>query len=292
MKICYQDKKFQQATLTVIIQADAIVDEYMAQGFNLTLRQLYYQFVARGWLDNTERNYDRLGNIVSNARLAGYIDWNAIEDRTREPVVNPHWDTPEEILESAAASYAIDVRNDQPYHIEVWIEKDALIDVVNRVCKNLDVVRFSCRGYVSQSAMWRASQRLDEQTQDRKAVILHLGDHDPSGMDMTRDIDDRLNYTFGSRVEVHRIALTMDQVREVNPPPNPTKLTDSRAAGYIAEFGYESWELDALDPRYLIDLIQTHIDDLTDFDLLSARQDQQTEERRKLRALIDMLDEV
>lgn len=80
-----------------------------------------------------------------------------------------------------------------------------------------------------------------------RRVILHLGDHDPSGIDMTRDISDRLEL-FGADVEVKRIALNWDQIDEFTPPPNPAKLSDSRAGAYIAEYGDESWELDALEP--------------------------------------------
>ena len=90
-----------------------------------------------------------------------------------------------------------------------------------------------------------------------------MGDHDPSGIDMTRDIEDRLSL-FGSECEVRRIALNMDQINAFNPPPNPAKMTDSRASDYIHEFGNSSWELDALSPDQLNSLITDQIDEIYD----------------------------
>lgn len=268
MKICYQPHRFQAEAMGLIAHAENIITTYAQQGFNLTLRQLYYQFVARGLIDNTEREYKRIGTIVSNARLAGLLSWEAIVDRTREQKHNSHWKKPQDILTSAAEDYAIDTRIGQPSYVEVWIEKDALIDIVDQVCKQLDVGRFSCRGYVSQSAMWEASQRIIWALDNRllghhSAVILHLGDHDPSGIDMTRDIQDRLN-VFECPVTVERIALTMPQIRALNPPPNPAKLSDSRAKDYVNTYGNESWELDALDPVFLTNLIEEQVARFTD----------------------------
>lgn len=65
-----------------------------------------------------------------------------------------------------------------------------------------------------------------------------------------------------------KVALTMPQVEEYQPPPNPAKMTDSRAKGYVAEHGDESWEVDALEPSELVRLIEEHITDLVDADLM------------------------
>ena len=209
---------------------------------------------------NKDTEYNKLGRIVSDARLAGLIDWNSITDRTRYLRKNSHWSSPADVIESAAYGYAIDKWKTQSNRVEVWIEKDALIGVVEQVCEPLDVPHFSCRGYTSASEMWVASQRLLGYIKARQVpIILHLGDHDPSGMDMSRDIKSRLDLFTNEDITLKRIALNMDQVSRYNPPPNPAKITDSRSLGYRAEFGDESWELDALDPSVLTNLIETEI---------------------------------
>jgi len=263
--ICYVPKSFRPDTQTRINQANEIIVEYQAQGFKLTLRQLYYQFVSRDLIPNTVQSYKSLGDVVNDGRLAGLIDWDAIEDRTRNLRSSPHWSSPRSIVRACADQYAVDLWDAQDNYVEVWIEKDALVGVIEGICNELDVPYFACRGYTSQSEMWGAAQRLIEREKRGKTTtIIHLGDHDPSGVDMTRDIQDRLDM-FGSTAVIHRIALVYDQIEQYNPPPNPAKTTDARYQSYAERFGEESWELDALEPRVIVDLIrqavQARIDD-------------------------------
>jgi hypothetical protein len=273
--ICYVPKSFRPDTQTRINQANEIIVEYQAQGFKLTLRQLYYQFVSRDLIPNTVQSYKSLGDVVNDGRLAGLIDWDAIEDRTRNLRSGSHWSSPRSIVRACADQYAVDLWATQENYVECWIEKDALVGVIEGVCNELDVPYFACRGYTSQSEMWGAAQRLVErERRDKKTSIIHLGDHDPSGIDMTRDIQDRLQL-FGSTAVIHRIALNFDQVKNYNPPPNPAKTTDSPYQSYADRFGEESWELDALEPRTIVDLIRNEIEAHIDQDAweeASARQ--------------------
>lgn len=280
--ICYMPKTFQSATYAVIEAANQIIAEYAEQGFQLTLRQLYYQFVARDLLRNQQREYKRLGSIVNDGRLAGLIDWSAIEDRTRNLHELSNWTDPAHIIDSAADGYREDLWQDQPFRVEVWIEKEALAGVFQRVCDRWRVPFFSCRGYTSQSEMWSAARRLIGYAENEKRIlILHFGDHDPSGIDMTRDIEDRLAL-FGVDLEVDRLALNMVQVDSYEPPPNPAKITDSRFAGYLRAYGRESWELDALEPALLADLVRDAVKGVLDGDAWEAASARESDARATL----------
>lgn len=283
--IAYKDINFKDNSLAMIEQANAIITTYAAQGYTLTLRQLYYQFVARDLIPNTERSYKNLGNLITNGRLAGLIDWDAIEDRGRGVT---SWLIEEDDaapLNGIEYGVAFDYWMRQYTYVEVWVEKDALSSVLRRPCERYSVPYMACKGYLSASEAWRASCRFEEALdQGRQCVLIHLGDHDPSGIDMTRDNDERLTM-FGSKVEVRRIALNMDQVRRYNPPPNPAKETDKRAADYIRRFGSKSWELDALEPRVIDQLITTEIESLIDFE---TWEETQAEERKAREYLVKL----
>lgn len=101
----YKDIKFQSKSLDLINLVNQVIDEYDAQGYELTLRQVYYQLVARGYIPNNERSYKNLGNLINDGRLAGLIDWYAIVDRTRNLKANAHWETPESVIESAMSLF-------------------------------------------------------------------------------------------------------------------------------------------------------------------------------------------
>lgn len=283
MKIAYINKKFNKSSLEIIEKANEIIEKYQEEGFVLTLRQLYYQFVSRDYITNRQSEYNRLGNIVNDGRLAGLIDWEIIIDRTRNIQKNSHWENPSEIIESAIYSYQINKRKTQDCYLEIWIEKDALLGVISGICNKNDVPYFSCRGYTSQSEMWAAAQRIINKKKD--TIIIHLGDHDPSGIDMSRDIEDRIKLFCGNDYpfKIKRIALNWDQIQKYNPPSNPAKSTDSRFGKYIQEYGNESWELDALEPSVLVDLIRDNIHDNTDMELYNIEKEKEIEHKNELR---------
>lgn len=290
MKIAYIDKNFRRKSVAIIDQANEIIAEYQAEGYDLTLRQLYYQFVARGLIPNTDRDYKNLGSVINDARLAGLIDWKSIVDRTRPKRGNSHWSDASDILESSAACFLLDSRKDQKTYLEVWVEKDALIGVVERACEEIDVPFLSCRGFVSQSAMWQAAMRINSR-QNQSCIIIHLGDHDPSGIDMTRDIQDRLDI-FECDATVERIALNLDQIEQYNPPPNPAKISDSRYEGYVAKYGEESWELDALEPQVITQLIIDSAKQYTDKKKRAKIINRQEVYREQIQHIADNWDEV
>lgn len=284
MKESFKNINFKAGTLKLIDKCNEIIVGYRAQGYDLTLRQLYYQLVSRDYIPNKATEYDKLGETVSNARLCGAIDWSAIVDRTRALRGTPHLDSPEEAVRESARRYRIDKWEKQEYRLEIWVEKEALAGIFGRVAGRNDLDYFSCRGYASQTAMYDAAKRFERYREDGQTpVILHFGDHDPSGIDMTRDVRERLEmFSYGDGVEVSRLALNMEQVRQYNPPPNPAKESDSRHAQYVKLYGNSSWELDALDPDVLAGLVDAAIGRFRNDDLWEAANLQEEEERRGL----------
>jgi hypothetical protein len=292
-KIPYTKIKFAADTLKIITAADVIIQDYQSQGFDLTLRQLYYQFVAKGWLPNQQKWYDKLQCIVNDARMAGLLDWDAIVDRTRNLRSLRHWNSPEDVVQTMGLGYQEDLWANQPNRVEVWIEKDALAGILDVACPGLDVPYFSCRGYTSASEMWGAAMRIMKRLGNgQRTVILHLGDHDPSGVDMSRDIKERLATFISYHMEdsdtskffeVRRIALKMSQIEEYKPPPNPAKQKDARFKKYVEKYGHSSWELDALDPAVLVALVRKKIKQFMDPRLMAKALEQQKEKQLQLK---------
>jgi hypothetical protein len=292
-KICYILKKFSARSHDLITQANEIIASYSAQGFTLTLRQLYYQFVSRDIIPNNEKSYKNLGSLINDARLAGLIDWEHLEDRTRNVRQNSHWGSPDEIIATAANSFQHDKWDDQTYRPEVWIEKDALVGVIAGICEELDIPYFSCRGYTSASEMWAGAMRLRRHRKNGQIpIVFHLGDHDPSGLDMTRDIQDRLNLFTGSAILMERLALNMDQIRQFNPPPNPAKTTNARFTAYMDKYGEESWELDALEPAVIVGLIRDAVFAVRDVDKWAAAVEREEDAKRYIKAAADNWDDI
>lgn len=328
----FRSTNFRPDTLARIAQARSIISEY--EGQKLTARQVYYQFVARDLIPNTPRSYQNLTSILTDARYAGLVDWDIIEDRGREPDVPAEWDSIDALVDAAVNQWRSPRWSDQPKYVELWVEKQALAGVLAPIARRNHVPLMVNKGYSSASAMKASADRMleacgvtvqvqcdncasdfgdrtangacryceektgpmfrydnedGEQVEDveKEIIVIYLGDHDPSGNDMVRDIRDRLTEFGVPNLKVDKIALTMEQIRRFNPPPNPAKITDSRAKAYIKEFGNQSWELDALPPRELNTLVERAITRNVNRNLMQAAIAREDVERARVREAIE-----
>lgn len=289
----WEDKK--EAVVAHIV---SIVNEYRRQGYILTLRQLHYQLVTRNWIINHDTAYKKLGTILDDCRYAGVIDWEMIEDRGRIPDLPYCCDDPAGAIDDTVEQYRVDRQRNQDIAVELWTEKDALSGILKRSTHEYHVNLVVNKGYTSSSAMYRAYNRIADRYNDdsKRTIILYFGDHDPSGLDMIRDIDDRLKFMLEKGTnefdeasdvfELKQIGLNTQQIKKYKLPPNPTKLTDTRAAGYIAKYGKTCWEVDALSPDVLTGIVQANIESVIDMDLFQEMLDVEQEDIKILKGLI------
>ena len=262
-----------------------ILEEYEEQGYILTLRQLYYQLVSRDIIPNQPKEYAKLSILLTKGRMAGIVDWAIIEDRVRRPILPYYVSGITEAIEDTINQYRLDRQKGQDYYIELWIEKDALSGVLKKITTKYHIRLMVNRGYSSTTAMYDASKRLKEAyiNNNQRGIILYLGDHDPSGLDMVRDIKERLEDFEVEDVEVLRIGLTQKQIKTYNPPPNPAKIKDPRAKEYIKNYGNTSWEVDALTPQVLNKLVDDNILTYINLDLYNDVLLQEKKDIIKLR---------
>lgn len=294
MKYQYLEKTFRQDALTLIMVMDSIIEDFTSQGYVLTVRQLYYQLVGKAMIPNTEQSYKRITALVNDAKLAGLLDWDALEDRTRIFKRRSRWEDRAEILASVANSFHKDLWRDQSTRVFILVEKDALTGVLGSVCFKYDVPLLACKGYPSGTVLREFVERdiLPTLAGMQDVLILHCGDHDPSGLDMTRDLTERIAlFTEGAflgKWGLKRVALNMDQIQRHAPPPNPAKATDTRFEDYRKQFGSESWELDALSPSTLTGLVEAEIDSVIDVNKWADTKNEIAADRKQLQTLVDM----
>lgn len=285
----------QSGLLNKIIE---IVVRYQKQGIILTNRQLYYQLVASDFIPNADEIYKRICTFLTDARYAGLIDWEAIEDRGRVPQKHSEWTSVANLVKSAVYSYRLPRWKDQENYVELYCEKQAMESVLKPIANKYHIYFGYNKGYSSASTMYDLAQRVKTQIQNGKHVyILYLGDHDPSGLDMVRDVRERIHefLTMGDDpvepdFEIVQLALKMEQIQAYNPPPNPAKITDPRARWYISKYGKTSWELDALRPDVLIKIAEDGILKHLDVDKYNAWIEKEDEQKKALEEFGKKLD--
>lgn len=299
MKQKFRNTKLNAKSLEHLDKVNNIIEDYQAQGYKLTLRQLYYQLVSKNVIANKNSEYKKLSRVLTEGRMAGLVDWDAIEDRLRKPQNVYTVENIPDALNDTYNQYRLDRRKGQRTLVEVWVEKDAISNVLKRVTQKYGVSILVNRGYGSVTAIkdaydrysWRLGRTSDAGGID-KVVILYLGDHDPSGLDMIRDINVRVGQMLAQDgnddlFEIKPIALTKQQIRKYNPPPNPAKLTDTRSPNYIAEHGKVSWEVDALPPEVLHKVLEEAVKEEFDLSQYSKILSRESKQKKEIKLFID-----
>ena len=284
----------EDGTQAILQTSNDILAAYQRQNITMTLRQLYYQLVARDMIPNVVSMYKKLSELLTDARYAGFLDWDHLTDLTRSSERASQWGSVADIMDTAASSYRRPRWEGQPYHVELLTEKEALFSVLDPIAREWHIFLTVNRGFGSASLAYQMAWRLQEEIQQEKqAVILYIGDHDPSGLAMVGDMRSRLSEFLKFRhvplsaFTFRALALTTEQVRQYNPPENPAKETDSRFKAYQKAFGDVSWEVDALQPetmRGIIDKAILEYVDLSEFERVKEREAAEKQELRTIAA--------
>ncbi len=251
----------------------------------LSVRQLYYQLVARGVIEKTEMAYKRVCDASAQMRLDGALPYRQIADghRTRRAVFAHHGLT--DALASAHQLYRRNYWIDQPWQVEVWCEKDALTGVIQPVCDAYGVTYVATRGFPSITLRYESAQALIET--GKPAIIFYFGDHDASGRAISDNLEAELRH-HGATVMVERVALNPEQIEAWSLPTRPGKASDSRQAGFAQRFGGASVELDALPPDALTDLVATAIEGQIDQGSWDRVEQIEELERETLASLVEI----
>lgn len=274
-----------------------VVNEIFSQySYALTIRQIYYRLISDPYnlFSNTRSMYNSLDRILVRARERGEIDGKRIEDRTRETIGGDQgWESPDsyldkvsEYVKSCWEKYSKEVWASQQFKLELWVEKDALASVIDETTHLFRVLVFPSRGYSSYTKIREALDRL-KYYRNKQIVILHLADHDPSGFNMTEDLINRFEKYGDDAIEIKRIGLNYDQVERFKLRPNPVKIADPRALSYIGRYGEECWELDALPPNELQNIVEKEIKNYIDQRAWDAKMEEIERERGEIRDRIE-----
>lgn len=265
-------------------------------GTAVTVRQLYYRLVAGGIIPNNIRAYKNLGAALTTWRRSGELPISSFSDRTRGMLNSDYgWmeDDPSSWMKSALSegiSLSLDYRlakwYGQFYKVIVMVEKQALEGPFQEVCEKLDVDLAVCRGYPSLSFLREVSERASD-NDERENVILYFGDLDPSGLNIPQTVERDLSELFDLDFQFHRIALTHSQVKEMDLIPAPVKTTDSRSTHFIQENGELVYELDAIEPTRLKEIVESSVMKFFDEDIEEEKIEKEREGRQAIRSILD-----
>jgi hypothetical protein len=319
--------RFYDDKAALLPHVQAVIEEYAAAGFKLNPRGVAYRLEGTGVITKTDENFQQVEDVVKQGRMMGLIDWDLIQiggDRAFSE--NPTWNGPKDRLQAAAKTYNDDKWARQKRRAYVLTEKVGLRGILEPVADEYDVPVRPCKGYDGLGDIRATALRImagtpggrllravhnttedgsitldeavagwsvdDDSDQDQQAVVLFVGDHDPSGLDLERDVQAKLD-TFGAAglYELKRVAVTCDetcQADEIELHSNPAKESDKRWPGYIAA-GHtdQAWEVESIEPTVLAARVREAILAEVDVDQWQTDVDQQESDRGRISALAD-----
>jgi len=280
-----QEVKFQKKTVELMGKVKGILKEYKQQGIKITLRGLFYQLVSRDIIPNNSKSYGKLSRDLTKARYSGLIAWDSIVDNSNFLDICNFFSNVEDLIKAAKQSYRLDRWADQNCYIEVWVEKDALRSVVQPITNKYQINLFIPGGRVSTTMIYDASRRFEVQQQKgKKCILFYLGDYDPCGLDMIlRDIPKRFE-TLENDITIIPLALTVEQIEQFDLPTDQITKTKDNNRGWYSKLTStdKCWELDALKPTVIQEIIEKSILDFLDMDKYSLIVEKEKEDINKI----------
>lgn len=275
-----QNKKLQNKTLALIEFAREVL---LASAIAMTVRQCFYQLVVRHYIENRFSEYRRLERALVDGRKLGLIPWESIEDRLRKPRMVPMWVSVKDFSDAVVPQYRRNAWDMQPQYVHVWLEKDALSGIFEDALEPYGVTLNVGRGYDSWSSLYEAANRFRRIEKPMK--ILYFGDFDPSGEHMLASLEERFDF-FGVYPDIKRVAILQQDIERYSLPPDFTKATDPRRDNFVARYGDEAVELDALPPDVLLARLLENVESNLDLEQLSRTRELEERERQRIAAAL------
>jgi hypothetical protein len=256
--------------------------EVLSETHPMTVRQVYYQLVARQVVKNEMSRYKAVSDLLVSARKEGSVPWEWIEDRLRRPRHVSMWNGLADFANAVRTSYRRNVWATQPGYVECWLEKDALSGIFEDLLTDYGVTLNVGRGFDGWDSIHNGGQRYQR---EQPVTVLYFGDFDPSGEDMVRSLRARLA-ELGAEPEIIKCALTYDDIQHYALPPDFTKKTDSRALKFVEKWGDVSVELDALPTTVLQERLRAEVEERMDLNALERVRRVEAAERQRIVELL------
>jgi hypothetical protein len=274
-------------TQAELAEIDAAIYETAEAERPCTVRALFYRLVSAGLVPKTDKGENNGYGVVQRQALkmrrSGELPYGWITDGSRIRIRPRTFSSAQAALENTTRMYRRDLWINQHVHVEVWTEKDAIRGVVSPVTVEYDVPLMIAKGFSSETFLYETAEEINDE--GNPAVIYQLGDHDPSGVSawdtiqrkLREFVDDDIDLTF------ERIAVTPEQITELDLPTRPTKQTDSRAAKFVGE----SVDVDAVPSSVLRDWVREAIEFWIDPEALQITKVAEDSEREILHRIAD-----
>jgi len=251
-----------------------------------TVRAIYYRVVSAGAIPKDDSGYRMVQRRLTRYRTSGEIPHEWIVDGSRVTHETPAWPNVHDALCAIRDQYRRDRWETQSCRVEIWSEKDALSQVLLPVAREWQVPYRILRGYTSLGFGTEVARGIARD--GRPTVVLHIGDHDPSGVDAWRALRELLTeHAPNTEFRFERVAVRPGQIDDLGLIWRNTKMTDTRAERFVEQYGARSVEADAIPIGTLKQLLREAIEPHIDHAAWAREVEQEGADRRELARIVD-----
>ena len=253
-----------RVTKAEVEQLERQIYEYVKVTNPVSIRHVFYRMTDPNLpvhVDKTDSGYNKIQNRMKEMRMNGRLPYAWISDMTRRGYFTSTWSSKNDFLTDVTRLYRRSVWKDHCYdYLEVWCESRSIVGVIEELCHELAVPLYPCGGFASLSLEYQAAEHIKTQADAHgynNVVILYIGDYDPSGLDIDRDLEHKMRHFLGDAIglEFRRIAITEEQIGQYDLPVKPRKKTDKRRLDITSTV-----ETEAMDASILRGLLQPEIE--------------------------------
>jgi hypothetical protein len=224
-----------------------------------TVRGNMYLVVSHGWLPDTgDKSYDRVQRLLVRLRECGAVPFSWVVDNVRSTIKPSSWSGLADFADTVKDAYRLDFWARLPEYIEIIVEKDTVAGKLAVVTREYDVPLHPIRGYNSTTFCWQIARGWDDIT--KPIIIYYIGDHDPSGRDLERDVRVRLERYAKRPFKWVRLAVNPEHFAQFDIIPLKPKKTDSRYRKFVAKYGTACAEVEAIPATDLREMVRTAIE--------------------------------
>lgn len=227
------DKKRRRRTKAQIALLDAQIYLALEDDYPQSIRHVYYQMTNPRLLEPVEKSnhgYRHVQERLKKMRLSGVIPYGWIADSTRRGYHVNTYDDAADFIDRVAGLYRADLWSKSDHYVEVWCESRSIAGTIQETCKELAVSLYPAGGFSSLTLLYEAATAINEFHRGRPVEIIYIGDYDPAGVLIDKNIESTLRKHLDLDIEMtfHRIAITSAQIAEYDLPTKTRNTNDRR----------------------------------------------------------------
>lgn len=277
-------------TTEQVAMLDAQIMDVLREDNPQSVRHVFYRMTDPRLaepVEKSDRGYRQVQHRITELRRDGTLPYGWITDATRRGYHVNTYANAADALRHWQSYYRADLWQMADHYVEVWCESRSIAGVIEDTCEDLAVSLYPCGGFSSISLAYQAAEYINHRAADIPATVIYIGDYDPAGVLIDESLQRELRCHLHPHIdlEFNRIAITQEQIQELDLPTKARKKGDKRSMHITSTV-----EAEAMPAKIMRELLRAEIEKYLPTDALRIAKVAEQSEREGLLMLAASLE--